>query len=462
MISFANATGNCFNILGKLGALVKNVKNYQTTQKPALIDTTTGAVAQLFAMPDIQAIIGNSYLGVLAAPEVAGTISQQVAVQALNRIVFNDQPQPGQTFTSGNTLSNLLYLIAQMQQAGASVLAMTITATVAAFTGQGNGVVLCSVRRPLDGKVLENAFGEQVQVTCIADSYSGGAQVGNEFFSVQGDGAENDVFAYDWPQGSGYSTQLQAINGNANKSQGNYLTNSGFETWAAGLPTSWTIDTNNGTIFQETSITYGGNSALRIQGDGTTLTQLRQQFGSVALSLKPQTQYGVNFWMRRDGVAANVGTLVIELVDGTGTPILDAGGNNLNSLSVDLTQLTVGYAAQKFAVRTPAVLPAQQWLRLRLSTALTNGRSVYLDTGGFGLTQQLGPSCPFFATFSGGSPFLLGDQSLTTITNSRGAAGTLSTFQTLCAQLYPQQIISGELLLSSSATPTISDSALIS
>lgn len=465
-ISFANAPGNCFNRIGKVALLLKQVESYQSSQKTNLIDTANGVVAQLNAEPDIQSIAGNGYINALnSAGSGIGGLAQALARAVVNRSVFRDNPRPGQSLTNNNTVASIAEIIRQMKQAGASVLAMTITAVPTAFTGTGNGIVNYSVRRPFDGLVLENSYGETVLLTCNADSYLGGATAGNEGFIVTGQGAQSNVFAFNWPLGSGARLTLNAINGNANNSQGNLLTNSGFAGWTTpNIPNNFTLDVGvAGTnTVQETGLLYGPNSSLKIIGDAPgTLTQLRQQFGVAAGtpgSLSPLSQYSFNAFMRRDAIAAGAGVLTVELVDGGGNVINDANGA-ANSFTINLTTLTTNYASQTGVFRTPLALPAQQYLRLRLSTALTNGRAVYLAKMSLGGMSQLAANCPWVAVHSGSVPFTANDFATLAITNSRGSGGTIDTFQTAFGRLLGE-VFANEFLLPSSATPTIADSLI--
>jgi len=473
MLSFANATGNLYNRWGKLGALVKTVKSYQNTLLTAMTDTTTGVVAQYNTESDLQAEMGSSYIGILSATD--GTIAalvQQLATDTVNRAVYRDNPQLNQTLTNGNLLTSINEVIRQMKIANATILQATVTATVQAgavppsnFIGTGNGFVVVSVNRPFDGRMLENAYAEKLTFTCTADSYTGNATAGNEQFSVSGVGAETDYFGFDWPLGSNASINQTAIYSNVDNTNNNLLVNGSFNnfTVTANLPDSWTFTAGVAgvTVFQENTLTYSGASALRILGDGVTLPSWSQAFGSVAGSLAPLTQYAFNIVLRRDGAAPANGTLVFDWVDQNGVVILDAAGV-ANSLTVNCaTQLSTSYNAFNVAFRTPLILPTTISMRMHFTgTPLTTGRSVYLDFGALGVMQQLYTSGPYVATFSGSIPFIAGDYGYAQITNSRGAGGTLSTWQTLLAQFFPQLVYGSEILFPSSLTPTISDSLI--
>ena len=158
-------------------------------------------------------------------------------------------------------------------------------------------------------------------------------------------------------------------------------------------------------------------------------------------------------------MAAAAGTLVIELVDTNGTVLQDAAGN-ANTFSIDLTALNTIFTSYTADFRTPILIPDPLYLRLRLSVALTDGRSVYIDKASLGQMTQMYTSGPFLAVHSGSVPFMQGDYGTCQITNSRGVGGTLSTFQTLWDQLFGMRQL--DLLLPSSSSPTISDDLIAS
>jgi hypothetical protein len=402
MLSFASAPGNLFNRWGKLGKVLGDLRDYQDTLEADMINTVNGIVAQFDAESDIQAVMGSSYIGILSGTSgsIAGTL-QQIAALTANRMVFRDNPRLNQTLQSANLSASLQEIIRQMKAQGATVLASTVAITVEQFSdtvvNTGDGVVNSSVKRPLDGKVLENTFAENLTIICTQDSYIGGATAGNETLAVAGTGAQGDVSAFDWPLGSNASATLNAIDGDADNSSGNLLTNSGFEDWTDDAPDNWELVTGTaGTnVSEETNLIYdpaSGGSSLKITGDaGGTLTQIRQVFGDAdgtSGDLEALTQYSLNLFLRRDGTAAAAGTLTVDLVDGDGTVVQDMNGVD-NSFTVDLTALTVFFAPYSGVFRTPLIMPDELYLRYRLSAALTNGRSVYADKTSMGEMTQV-------------------------------------------------------------------------
>ena len=471
-IDMIGSNGAWFVVLGKLGALIKNLNSFQNTQVIAMTSQATGVVGQLDAESDIQAIMGNSYIGLASNDGGYGSVSQQIASSYLNRLCFRDGAILNQTLNSQNPLGSIAVLINQMQQQGYTVLAMTVTGTPVVvstpgphFVGTGNGIINVSTKRAFDGRTVENAFSETLNFIVTSDSYTGGQTAGNEPISVTGAGSQSNFFAFDWPLGSNCSIQVQAINGNANNSQGNILTNSGMNNWTSNVPDNWTLVSGvAGTnIQQETSLVYDGAASMRIIGDGTTNFNLTQTFGSSAGTLgtlSPQTQYSFCCFMRRDGTIPASGVLTIDLIDtATNLTINDQAGV-ANSFAIDLTALGTGWGAQVLNVRTPIIMPSSYKWRMRLTTALTSGRSVYWDKGSLSAMTPLGPSLPYVAVHAGSIPFIQGDRGQATITNSRGAGGTNSTMQTLFARMFPQLVYSNGILLPSSSVPNVSDSLI--
>lgn len=456
MISFAAGPGDLFPRLGKLALVVGQARTYQDAQYLNLIDGTYGAFARLSGEPDLAAMIGSSYAGVLNAAGTVGGLAQNVAAATVNRVVYRDNPLVSQTLFSGSTLASLQEVIRQMVQQGVTVPAIAVSATGWGMFGRGDGGFFLSLRRPLDGALMQNAFAENLTAVCVADSYTGGVSEGNELFTVSGEGREDNPFAFDWPAGSGGQIVVACVNGESGVNS--LLRNGGFEDWTAGVPDGYAVDT--GTLYEETTLVYSGESSLRLTGTGGAL-KFRQPFDSTAGTgsrLAPLTQYGYGAFMRRDGAAAAAGTLAVELVDGSGTVIQDASGSD-NSFNIDLTSLTTSYLLSTGVFRTPRVLPTQYSIQWRYTTGgeLTSGRSVYMDRVSLGLMSQIYTHGPFTIGFSGATPFFQGTRGTCTVSNPRGVGGTLNTWQTALARLFYGDVFGSELLFPASATPTISD-----
>lgn len=466
MLDFNSAVGNLFNRLGKLGKLISKMRTYEADQYSILTSNSELVGQYAVAETDLFTVIGDARNSV---PNAAGSgvnsLVISLAAATVNRLVFRDNPQAGQTETNLSTLASLREVVRQMTAQNATVFAQTITISAAAFTGTGNAVVVTSNKHPSDGKVVENALSETLFVKCIADSYSGNATEGNEAIMIAGEGASSSTFNRDWPAGSGQSVTTNVIDGSADNSSGNILTNSGFDTWTStNDPDNWTIEVGGAgtTVFQQTTLVYdpAPNSALQIKGDaGGTLTCLSQRFGTdTSGTLSELAQYGCNIFVRTDGSAPAAGVLVVELVDQDEIVIEDVNGVQ-NTFSIDCTALDTVYTAYNLAFRTPRELPSEYYIRLRLSTALTSGANIYLDKMSIGAMVQSYVGGTFASVHAGSIPLAINDQALITVTNSRGSGGSLNTWQTCWYVLFPDAA-SNDLLLPSSATPTISDALI--
>lgn len=455
------ATGNLFNVLGTMGYSITNINSAQTTLQNTLINTTNGVTTQLAAEPDLAAQVGNSWISLLTSLESSCSLMKQLAPQVINRLVYNYQPQLNQSLSSQNLIASISFILQQMAAQNQTILQMTVTGTPGDITGTGTGVMNISLKRPFDGRFLENAYQEVLTFTCIADSYTGGATAFNEQFAVTGEGAEPDLFAFDWPLGSNGNISINAIDGDTSQGSGNLLNNSGFDTWVSNLPSRWTINVNNSSISQNSSIVYSVGSSMEWTGDGSTLTNISQLFNSGTgntSTLSPQNQYSVNLFLRTGGAAPATGVLQVDLVNGNGSVINDQAGNP-NSFTVNLTGLNTTWMPFTGFFRTPVIMPSTYAIRYHLTTALDSGKVVYFDKTSMGLSQQVYSQGPFVALHSGNIPFVaspVADYGTCQVTNSRGAGGTLSTWQTVLFRLLSSQL-PYELIWPSSLSPTVSD-----
>jgi len=446
-------TGGLFTRLGKIGRLVKDINVYQLS---TFTNDLEAIVAQYDTERDLAAPLTQSGDGgKLAVGGFSGQLTT-AAIGTINRMVFRDNPQ----LSRDSIFISLSELIRQMIGAN-TVKACTITGSVSAITGTGNGVVVFSTKRA-DGLVQENTFAETALLKCTADSQSGGATAGNETFLFSGDAAQPSAFHPEWPLGSGASQSFTATDASKDNSANNLLTNSDFETFTvANTPDKWTIAAGvAGTdVFSEASVVYTGTKALKLAGGTATNTSLTQTFNLTAGTLgklKPTTEYAHNFFTKVDVVPAS-GVLTVDLIDGSNAVINDDQGV-ANSYTVALNGLITSYAAKNGVFRTPKLLPTTIKLRFRLSTVLPGGSNLFLDHMGFTEMKKLYPGGPFFAVFSGATAYLLNDFYSVTFTNDRGGASNLNTFQTKFDQWFNMRQL--ELLLPSAGSPTISDSLL--
>jgi hypothetical protein len=321
-------------------------------------------------------------------------------------------------------------LYRQMVVSSDSVLRPTVSTSVAAISGTGTGKLIAT-HLGSDGLPLVFMFDEPVRVRCTDDSFSGEATQGQEEFSIKGTVAQTDPLAYDWPLGSGASTTITAIDADqAATATGQLLENGSWDTdTTSNNPDNWTIATGSaGTtvLCNNSNILVSTGQNLAFAGNGSELTSLTQTFGvtptttvgagGTSLTLLPSTTYGVNCWVKVSSTPA-AGVLEIALTDSGGT-ILQVNSTD-QKVTQDLTAVSTTYVAVNGFLRTPAVLNGTGYkLRVRLSTALSNTHSLYLDHLSLTPATQAYTGGPFLALFSGATHFVLNDLFTVTVANN--------------------------------------------
>jgi len=188
------------------------------------------------------------------------------------------------------------------------------------------------------------------------------------------------------------------------------------------IPTLSSSDTfdagglSHGTTVAGTAHVLRGK-AVEFDGNGTNLTSIQQRLSG----LKRRTVYAWNVYLKMDVFPA-AGALVVELVDGTGTVIADAQGTN-NTTTQSLISgggLSItAFTAVNGYFRMPAVVPDVVNFRIRLSTAITSGSSLFIDEATFLAATELYTGGPFVAFFRGGTDLGADDTWEITVTNDR-------------------------------------------
>lgn len=203
-----------------------------------------------------------------------------------------------------------------------------------------------------------------------------------------------------------------------------------------------------------TAQVLAGSYALEVLGDGATLTTIQQQLSGLA----PNTSYAISLWAICDSVPA-AGVVAVDLVDGIGGSVINDAQSNANSLSFNASALTTSWQhlsalqASECSFRTPAVLPALTFLRIHLTTSITNAKNMFLDQVALVPFSELYSGGPSIAVFAGGKAFASGDTFTLTPTNNR--AGVLREWMNRNMALDAK-----ELLLPSSASPSVPDSVV--
>lgn len=433
-----------FDRIGKIGRMVNLVNRWCgnagvtlagseiTTDLPSELVAIQGVGSDLdMVLRELYWSLGPSFTQCISANESLLSKLLQTAQSALIRQVVLDKP------LAANTLENaLIELISQMQSGGDYVSDPTIAATVTAGgSNVGNGKLTVSLRTP-DGYDSDNVLGETI--SCAATSPTR--------LQLRGAAPVSSTLSYTWPGGSGCSRTLSAVSPGDSADK---LANGGFEAFSpADTPTSWTIDTGTvgTTLLEETSTKFAGSSALRFSGNGSQLTSISQ----VLSGLSSRTPYAFNIWMRNSTNPA-AGALAIDLYDGSGVINDEAG--NANSFTVDLTTLGTTFVAKNFTFRLPEPVPASVRLRIRLTTAITNTHSLYLDSACLQAASELYDQGPWVAAFAGSTPFSLDDTFDIAVTNDRAGK-----FQEMFERLFSMR--SKGLLLPTTGSNAISDTLL--
>lgn len=180
-------------------------------------------------------------------------------------------------------------------------------------------------------------------------------------------------------------------------------------TGVAGNLSEVTVTNNTtGGTFTPGTTTAGSASAyigraVEFDSNGSQTTTINRQ-----VALSPLRQYAVNLWMLADVVPA-AGVITIDLVDGIGGNVIaDESGTN-NSFTVDCTALDTSFEARNGVFRTPRDMPSTAYLRIRISTAVSSGTSIFLDHCALTEMTELYPGGPWVAAFSGAAAWRKGD-----------------------------------------------------
>lgn len=160
--------------------------------------------------------------------------------------------------------------------------------------------------------------------------------------------------------------------------------------------------------------------AIEFDSDGSQLTTINRR-----VTLDPLTQYAVNLWAMADVVPA-AGVITVDLVDGIGGTVINGQLGTANTFNFTGAGLTTSFVAKNGSFRTPRILPPIVYLRIRISTAVSAGTSVFIDHCAMAKMTEVYNGGPFVAVFSGKTDFTAGDGAnvlpdgfTITVTNSR-------------------------------------------
>lgn len=181
-----------------------------------------------------------------------------------------------------------------------------------------------------------------------------------------------------------------------------------------------TEDFDTGSIAHATS-TAGldvaqGGTALEFDSNGAELTEIYHRIEPTA-----KGQYAFHTLMRADVVPA-AGVITVDLVDGiNGSVIADDQSTN-NSFTIDCTALTTSWESETGVFRLPTNLPAIVYVRVRISTAVSSGTSIFIDEMALVAMQEAYTGGPSFAIFDGRTDWVEDDTITVAVTNNREGA----------------------------------------
>lgn len=307
----------------------------------------------------------------------------------------------------------------QMTSGTVAVKKNVTSASVAAVSGNtGNCTVAANVTGP-DGINREYVHAEVIDIVVDSDVGHGGT-AGSETASVTGEPAV-DSLAWDWPRGSSAGTALSVTDPAVDAGQ-NFLTNSDFEDFTAGVPDDWTTVSGSNATIGEHSSSYipDGSSSLKFIGNGTAIQTIKQPFTDGVL--EPNKVYATN-WAVAVNASCN-GTIGISLVNNTSMAVINDDAGTANTLSINMSlQTTAWNANNTFFFRTPKVLPTAG-VAFCINTTSPMNATAYLQ-GSMCEATEAYTGGPYLAMFRGSVDPIIADKWEATISNDWG--GKLQT-----------------------------------
>lgn len=457
-IDLTTSPGGLFPILGKLIRAMRSANDYRGTTNITEIDSAGDSVDDIVTQFTTNKDIIDGLWTQLEnhRSSQSGWLSYLRGVA--ERIVI-ELADDDVTLVSKDIATALEELISQMEDNSDSVDASTVSASASADAGNtGDAKVVVSVKRK-DGLNNELVFAETMELECTSDSYTGGQTAGQETFTLRGEVAVSDALDWQWPAGSGVTTTVTAVDANVD-ANGNLLTNSDFEDFTSNVPDNWAVlvGTAGTTILRETTTVYDGSSSLEFVGDaGSTLSSIAQTFDSASgttSELAPNTVYHFSCLGRKSASLA-AGVLEISLVDSSNAYITDDQGNNLATTIAHGSLSSSAWTQFSGTFTTPKVLPTSYKLRVRASTALTDGESAFLDHLSLAAATEAYTGGPWVSVHSGATNSLLED--LYTLSISNNFAGD---FQKEFDRLFNMKSLGLQLPSNSGGSETVADTLI--
>jgi hypothetical protein len=138
--------------------------------------------------------------------------------------------------------------------------------------------------------------------------------------------------------------------------------------------------------------------ALEYDSDGAEVTALYH-----ALTLLTDIVYFCHLRVKRIGAAA-AGEVRVEIVDGIGGTVVDDGEGNAAELILTASAISDStHDSEWFSFRVPAGAAMPVYLRIRISTAVSNTASIFFDDVAIAAGTRLYAGGPYVAAFAGGT-----------------------------------------------------------
>lgn len=467
--------GGLFTRLGKLFGLAKTIRTHQQAIAPTAGTSTTGVrtIYSAFAsttgtLPlatDLVQAVTNEDL--IAGVSTASLIDIKTAAErTVIEMVDADTKLPSKTLNEA-----LRELAFQMNRDSNAVAVTTFTIGTPSYQASNVGdfvvVVSTEANRLIKDQVVFTAKlvdfpcvrPETITFRCVSDTKTGMVLSGSETWHVTGERSFANLDRR-WRAGSGAMTMVQqtsaSVNGFGIMPPGfNLLHNSGFEVFSGNMPDQFEIVTGTaGSHWKENNSTYfRGNGSLEFVGNGSTLASIRQKFNSTDGTygrLKGDTLYLISFWAKDDGTAPAAGVIRVSIQDGSGSVL----GSNMSAIAT----VTSGYGNWthvKTAVISPINIPDTAYLVIEQTTAISNGRSIFIDEITVSEMTRLAAGGPGVAVIAGDTDPRRGD--LATVAISTNAIGEMNLELDRFFNLYESGIV---LPASTGTNVTVADSLI--
>jgi len=435
---------NVANFSTRLGKLF-GYANSIATQVSPLYAANLSSVLTTFDGTNYRNSVGNLadlLNNQMGLPSNIGLVAYQNIASSINDFVIDAIRQEESVYdgTIGTALRKLQAVMTANSKSFAAVGTSSLTYT-ATSGNQGNGTILVRGYRPASSSIfLQEMFTETLNGNCTVGGNV--SNFGAATFSILGLGAlgSNNT---QYPTGSGTTpvagsgirTNITCTSASITASSGmagvSLISNGDFESWSAAQePTNWEIVTGvAGTQIGQGSTPARGSYNLQFNGDGTTLTRIRQQVASsngAPASVSAETNYCIMFMARVSGTSPT-GTVLVALRDSAGNVVG-------SSISLNLATLTTSYAIQSvsFSVARGS-LPTTLYLDIYSTTAVKNACSLMIDELIFSPMVPLYGGGPSVIAYSGSTDWNTNDSfTIAVVSNSVSTGTFIKSFARWC------------------------------